>query len=585
MIQRLQLTNYRSFRNFAIQFSDSACLVGPNNAGKSTVLTAIRLADNFLRVAHARRPTRREVYSEAGYDCYSTSLAEFPSLAESLRHEFHGNETSLELTWRNGNRLFASWPEVDAIEPGVEPEGFFFLQKKNKQQPRDSGEARLEFPRLGIVPVLSPLEHAELVLNEEYVKRHVSTRLSSRHFRNQLLALQRNGELETFKQFAEAWLPGVRIRELETYESGNNESSIDLRLQEVGSRVPKEVTWAGDGIQVWLQLLYHLYRLRDHGTIVLDEPEVFLHADLQRRLVQLLESTGRQTIVATHSAEVVAESPRANMIWVDKSRRSGVSIKNEALLEELTGTLGTGFNLKLAKAMKSKVLLMVEGKDMQIIRRLSQTLGADHLAKQEAISVVALQGYSRNDQIAPFKWILSDFLNDAVKCFVLLDSDYRPLVATEQLEQQLKAIGVHAHIWRRKELESYLLVPAAIARLSGANEAEVQKMLDESAATLENAVFSRMLDEKSSFDRSAKNHNVNIIEEFKPEFERNWADPRWRLEVAPPKKLLSLLNGRLQQERYKAVSVERIAASLERDEIPAEMRRALLMVERAAQTM
>nr|WP_241563257.1 ATP-binding protein [Micromonospora costi] len=584
MIKRLRLKNYRSFRDFTVEFSGSACLVGPNNAGKSTVLTAFRLVDVLLRIAHARRPLDRVVYENAGYQCYAVPLSEFQSLAHSLRHEFTTAEASLELTWQNGNRLFAFWPEVDAIEPGVEPEGYFFLQKDNKQQPRDVVDARLEFPRLGIVPVLSPLEQTETVLSEEYVRRNVSTRLSSRHFRNQLVQLERANGMEEFKEFVTSWLPGVMIRELETYESAEGEYSIDLFLQEAGGRVPKEVIWAGDGIQVWLQILYHLHRLRGYGTVILDEPDVYLHADLQRRLVQLLESTESQTIVATHSAEIVAEYPRASMIWIDKSRKRGISIKNEALLDKLTGTLGSSFNLKIAKAMRSKVLLMVEGKDMQILRRLSQALNANRLAKQEGISVVPLEGYSNSEHLASLKWILSDFLNGAVECYVLLDSDYRPGEVSRELEAQFHSIGVHAHVWRRKELESYLIEPSVISRISGASEVEVQQILSDAAATFEDFVFSRMLEEKIAFERSATNHRVTVTEKFKPDFQKRWTDSQWRLGVAPPKRLLSMLNTKLQAAKYKTVSAERIAAAMARDEIPAEMRAALLQVERAAES-
>ena len=48
---------------------------------------------------------------------------------------------------------------------------------------------------------------------------------------------------------------------------------------ERGSRVPKEIVWAGDGIQVWLQLLYQVHRVRNADTIILDEPELHLCGD------------------------------------------------------------------------------------------------------------------------------------------------------------------------------------------------------------------------------------------------------------------------------------------------------------------
>ena len=71
-----------------------------------------------------------------------------------------------------------------------------------------------------------------------------------------------------------------------------------MRKQTV--RFQKELVWAGDGLQVWLQLLYHVYRVKNFDSIILDEPEVYLHPDLQRKLVHLLEATCRQIILATH---------------------------------------------------------------------------------------------------------------------------------------------------------------------------------------------------------------------------------------------------------------------------------------------
>lgn len=580
MLRKLRVVNYRSFRDFTITFPTSACLVGPNNAGKSTILTALRLADEMLRVAHARKPSMRSVHHGIGFGTFPISLREFPSLQESLRHEFHTDEASLELVWKSGNRLVAVWPEEDEYDE--ELYGFFYLQMKSGSQPAGVAETRQEFPRLGIVPPLSPLDHTEHVLTDEYLRRNISSRLSSRHFRNNIDTLRRAGTLDDFRQFAAPWLPGLSIDDLSSHETDDGRA-LDLYISEAGSRVPKEVIWAGDGIQIWLQILFHLYRLREYGAIVLDEPDVYLHADLQRRLVQLLESTSAQTIVATHSTEMVAESPKANVVWVDKTRRRASAIKDESLLEKLSNTLGSQFNLKLARAMRSRVLLMVEGKDMQVLRRISRTLGAQKVASEDGVAVVQIQGFSGNEHIDPFKWIIDEFLDGAVECFVLLDRDYRPDVAIARLEHRFKAIGVHAHVWRRKELESYLLEPDAIARLSGATPEFVSTALAEIVCSMEDEIFSRMLDEHSREVVSDRAHRVTVTTAFRKDFEEKWARPDWRLLVAPPKQVLSALNARLQGAHFRTVSSEKLAGSLTQDEIASEMRFVLEQVDEAAQ--
>ena len=58
---------------------------------------------------------------------------------------------------------------------------------------------------------------------------------------------------------------------------------------------------------MWLQAMWFLTRARLHGTVILDEPDVYMHADLQRRLVRQIKGTHRQIIIATHSPEIMAE--------------------------------------------------------------------------------------------------------------------------------------------------------------------------------------------------------------------------------------------------------------------------------------
>ena len=58
-----------------------------------------------------------------------------------------------------------------------------------------------------------------------------------------------------------------------------------MLVRERGDRTPKELFWVGDGMQIFVQILTHLWRLRSADVVILDEPDLYLHADLQRRLV------------------------------------------------------------------------------------------------------------------------------------------------------------------------------------------------------------------------------------------------------------------------------------------------------------
>ena len=116
-------------------------------------------------------------------------------------------------------------------------------------------------------------------------------------------------------------------------------------MQQRGDRTPKELYWVGDGMQIFVQILTHLWRLRSADVVILDEPDLYLHADLQRRLVRLLDSTPAQTITATHSSEMLAEASSDSVVWVDKSRRRAVRRPKPASLEDLSTQIGSSFNL------------------------------------------------------------------------------------------------------------------------------------------------------------------------------------------------------------------------------------------------
>ena len=147
MLRQLRLRNFRSFRNFSISFGNGAYLVGPNNAGKSTVLTTLRTADVLLRYAQQRNPSLRSVHRDKYYVAYPISLSDFPALLESVRYDFRGEEASFELTWDSGARLTAVWPELGQNRDETP---FFYLEKQPGMQVRTVAAARSTFAGLGV---------------------------------------------------------------------------------------------------------------------------------------------------------------------------------------------------------------------------------------------------------------------------------------------------------------------------------------------------------------------------------------------------------------------------------------------------
>lgn len=577
MLKQLRLVNFRSFKDFTVVFGEGAYLVGPNNAGKSTLLTALRVADVLMRFAGRRKSETMAVDLEISRHAYPIILRDFPALENSLRFEFGNEEARLELTWKSGAKLVAVWPAEIGDESS---EAFFYLLQPSGLPAKNQAQVRAAFPPLGIMPILSPVEQAEKLLADDYVRANIAGRLSSRHYRNQLRLLMQEGALDAFLEWAKPWLGDMAF---DTLSSAHLEEGtvVEAFFFETGSRVPKEIVWAGDGIQVWLQLLYHVYRVRNSDTIVLDEPEVYLHPDLQRRLVHLLESTGRQIVIATHSSEMVAEADGRLTVLIDRSKRRAIRAKSDADYEMLTSALGTAFNLRLGRALRSKVAVFVEGYDMSVLRRFAHTLGLMKIEGELGLTIIPLKGYSHWGKVEPFKWLMNELLPDAITTHIILDRDYRMQETCDEVVAHFSDVGISAHVWARKELESYLLNPSVIARVSGASAESVAAWIGDITADMETDVFSRMLDDRMRAQKTGQNHAVSVTSAFKKEFDLLWADKSFQLSICPPKQVLAGLNRQLQDAGYKAASTVALARAHRKSEIPEEVVALLSQIEEA----
>jgi hypothetical protein len=177
-----------------------------------------------------------------------------------------------------------------------------------------------------------------------------------------------------------------------------------------------------------------------------------------------------------------------------------------------------------------------------------------------------LNGYSKWDQAESFGWFLREFLGNAVKAMVLLDRDYRTDAQVSVVLSKFEAVDVVAHVWSRKELESYLILPSVIARLCECPEEAVASAVGRAMADMKNTVSSRLLSERWETERPTGKSAATISEQGLDEFDERWRQESFRLAVCPPKKILSSVNRYLQGNGQKAVSFEAIAKYATKEE-------------------
>ena len=104
-----------------------------------------------------------------------------------------------------------------------------------------------------------------------------------------------------------------------------------------------------------------LTRARNAKTIILDEPDVYMHADLQRRLIRFVRSRFPLVIITSHSTEMMPEVEPENIIVVDETQSQSTAADTLPAVQSVLSGIGSAHNIHLARLWRAKRFLLVEG--------------------------------------------------------------------------------------------------------------------------------------------------------------------------------------------------------------------------------
>lgn len=455
MLRKIVIKNYRCYDIHEIDFRNLSIIVGKNNAGKSTLIEALRLISlalsRFRYVIYHPCPQWLELPKRA--KGINPSLKSFGFSIENLFHKYGGPHSEI-------TALFSNDLSVN-IYIGERSEIFCTLMKDNGDYVTSKGAANeLDIPQMNILPQISSIQKEENVLNKEYVRQSLSTDLASLHFRNQLSLLYEN--FPKFCQLSEQSWKGLRIRDFEG-RYGMPGEKLSLLVQDEG--FVSEIGWMGSGLQMWLQIMWFLSRATEREIIVLDEPDVYMHPDLQRKLIRLLKNNYKQVIVATHSIEIISEVEAANILIIDKQTTKSVFASKVPVVQRILNSIGSIHNLQLTKLWASKKLLLVEGDDVPIFKRLQNIIFPESDEPLDSIPNFDIGGWGGWNYARGSSMLLKETVDDNVLVYCIFDSDFHTSKEILDRKEEATKIGVNIHIWRKKEIENYLIIPTAILRI------------------------------------------------------------------------------------------------------------------------
>lgn len=228
--------------------------------------------------------------------------------------------------------------------------------------------------------------------------------------------------------------------------------------------------------------------------------------------------------------------------------------------------LGSGYELGVGRALRSNLAVFVEGDDVPIIAHLARRLNAKDVASSQGYATVPLGGFTRNSLASAFAETMAA-LGSTVSTVVVLDGDMRSPEAVQMETASMIAAGAHVHVWRRREIENYLLHPTAIAAVSGVSREHARTLLDATILGLEgdtrNDLLAQRMEERKLKGSSTSGHSgKTVIVNASKEFEGIWGTAVGRLAIVDAKAVLHILNSELQSRGAKTLNWHSLARSM-----------------------
>jgi hypothetical protein len=429
---------------------------------------------------------------------------------------------------------------------------------------------------------LGPVDHNERLFEKEAARQALFNYKAARNFRN--IWYHYPEKFETFRAILKETWPGMDVNAPEINHT-HGKPILNMFCPE--ERIPREIFWAGFGFQVWCQMLTHLVQSNESSIFLIDEPDIYLHSDLQRQLLAQLKNMGPDILIATHSTEIITEAETDDIVLIDKSKKRSKRIRRPEELHQVFAILGSNLNPLLTQLAKTRKAVFLEGKDFLLFSKFARKMRKIDVANRVGFAVIPIGGFSP-DRIRTLISGIETTLGCKISSAAILDKDYRSIEECENIKASCEKFCSMVALHSCKEVENFILVPSAMDKAAKRRLEEKNKR---SGSTLEytdcaeaflskyaegrrSYVTSQYLAKKRSYTRSNSGgeDEATSNERALDELNKLWEDPISRIGLLPGKDAVSEFNKMLQEEYKISVTQSAIVDSMAESEIPTEMK-------------
>lgn len=566
-LKSIHIKNYKCFSDVSFSIKDINILIGENNAGKSTTIEAITLiAYGIEKLKNGKYTQCPLVISENHRDkCIKLNIESLLIDILNANYKYDKTLTPKITAYFNNN----SKVEIHIIEGEVYAIGY-----KNKSCIVSKKDAiNADLPNIFVMPHFSLLKNEEKYINEKTTAHDQFNYRSSLHFRNEIYNNQ-DKLPQLNKLISLTWNNLFLSIQYEMFK--DDFISINIRDKDFNT----EIRNYGSGLQMWVQFLWFLCKInQDNCIVILDEPDVYIHADLQRKLYHIVADRFPQILIATHSIEIINEAPLSNIMIVDRNSKHFGFCKDKSALSNALKSIGSTQNMMLTKIQKHNKCLFVEGNDLDILDDLFRLVINDKSKSLKDFANCKLNSKDNYKEIFGASKLFKEDTNGTFRTFCLLDKDYN-VEYNSKIKEEAKQNSIELHILDRLEIENYIIVPRIYAEITNKPQSDIEGELYNLAIQLKDITFDRILEAKI-LEHKKINPKMNIAKICKET--RDYINSKWStldeiLLIVPGKELKGMIYTHIKNKYGKSCTDKIVLQKMKLNDIPLDIRNFLKML-------
>ena len=465
MLEKIQFINYKCFEDATIPLREITIAVGKNNAGKSTMIEGLRLI--ALAIKSGKKHNYKDLPPIFQQRNKKSKKLNLDSLKIDLRTVSHFYKEDII------SKIIGYFNDKNKIEIYISDDVAYacYYDKSGRNIKSANKFLVSSFSRVEILPQIGLIKEEERQLAGSTIVNGRDTYLSSRHFRNEILD-EKTKDItvyEEFCQLAEQTWQGLKVKELIAPSRGFiGDSTPPIQLMIEADRFTSEIGYMGSGLQMWLQIIWFICKSAESETVILDEPDVYMHPDLQRSLVKIVKNRFKQVIIASHSVEILSEVNPENVLMIDKSKQTMKFSSDIISVQNTLEDLGSSQNITLLRIANSKKCIFVENSsDLKILNKIYEKCYPENNDSLLTLPFVELKGASNLPQAFGLSKLFAGETKGSIQVKCILDRDYFPQTWLDKKIFEAKDADLNLKFWNKKEIENYFLIPKVLFSISG----------------------------------------------------------------------------------------------------------------------